>query len=298
MGSREASLGAPTATRASTARMTAPTIAPRWRASRRATPARTAGASADADPRIDEAIGDIDERIDQHVAGGDEQHGALHEREVLGEDAADDEAPEPRAAEDGLHDDGAGQEVPELQAEDRDDGDERVLEGVAHDDTPPREALGPRGAHVVLAEHLEHARASEPRDDGRGDGAERHGGQDEVGEVAAPGGGEPAEMQREDEDEEEAEPEARHRHTEESDRHRADVEPRVPAERRHEAEGHAERNGDEHGREGELRGAADVLRDLGRHRPAAADRGAEVAPEGIANEAPVLHEDRLVQVEL
>jgi hypothetical protein len=38
--------------------------------------------------------------------------------------------------------------------------------------------------------------------------------------------------------------------------------------------------------------------DLGRHRPAAADGGAEIAAEGIADEAPVLHEDRLVQVEL
>src|SRR5580765_8885644 len=104
MGSREASLGAPTATRASTARMTAPTVAPRCRASRRATPARSAGASADADPRIDEAIRDVDERIDQHVACRHEQHGALHEREVLGEDAADDEATEPRAAAHGLHD--------------------------------------------------------------------------------------------------------------------------------------------------------------------------------------------------
>ena len=217
--------------------------------------------------------------VDHHVAAGHEQHGALHEREVLGENAADDEATEPRPAEDGLHDDGAGQEVPELQAEDRDHGDERVLEGVAHDDAPPGEALGPRGAHVVLAEHLQHARPGEPRDDRRGDGAERHGRQDQVGEVAATGGREPAEVEREDEDQEEAEPEARHRHAEESHHHRADVEPRVPAERRHEAEGNAERHGDEHGREGELGGAADVLRDLGRHRPAAADRGAEVAAE-------------------
>ena len=62
--------------------------------------------------------------------------------------------------------------------------------------------------------------------------------------------------------------------------------------------GTPERHGDEHGGESELGGAADVLRDLGRHRPAASDGGAEVAAEGVADEAPVLHEDRLVEVKL
>src|SRR5262245_37139184 len=125
MGSRAASRGAPMAKNASAARITAPTIAPRWRASRRATPARAAGTSADADPRIDEPIGDVDERIDQHVAGGDEQHRALDEREILGEDAAHDEPSQAGPAEHGLDDDRAGQQVAELQAEDGDDGDER-----------------------------------------------------------------------------------------------------------------------------------------------------------------------------
>ena len=163
---------------------------------------------------------------------------------------------------------------------------------------PPREALGPRGAHVVLAEHLEHARPGEPRDDRRGDGAERHGGHDEVGEVAAAGGGEPAEMEREDEDEEETEPEARHRHAEQRHHHRADVEPRVPAERRHEAEGNAEATATSTA----ARASWAVLPTFSAISAATGRRLRIEVPrspaERVADEAPVLHEDRLVEVEL
>src|SRR6516165_12118140 len=98
--------------------MTAPSIAPRCRANRRATPGP---ASAETDARIGEGIGDVYEDVDQHVRRGHEQHAALYEREVLREDPADDEAAEARTAEDRLHDHGAGEEVAELKTEDGDD---------------------------------------------------------------------------------------------------------------------------------------------------------------------------------
>ena len=46
-------------------------------------------------------------------------------------------------------------------------------------------ALGPRGADVVGAQHLQHGRAREPRDGGHREGAERERGQHEVPPVAA-----------------------------------------------------------------------------------------------------------------
>src|SRR5207244_2523766 len=116
---------------------------------------------------------------------GHEQHGALHERKVLREDPADDEAPEARPAEHGLDDHGARQQIAELEPEDRDHRDQRVLQRVPHDDPPPRQALGARRPHVVLAEHLQHARAGEARDDRGSDHPERHARQAEVPEGAA-----------------------------------------------------------------------------------------------------------------
>ena len=76
------------------------------------------------------------------------------------------------------------------------------------------------------------------------------------------------------------------------------VEPRVAPERRHEAERDAERDRHHHAGQRELGRAADVLADLGGHGPAAPDRGAEVAAERVADEAAVLQEDRLVEMEL
>src|SRR5262245_6720399 len=134
MGSRGLHHGAPSARIASRARMPAPSIAPRWRANRRATPGP---ASAEADARIGESIGDVDEDVDEHVCRRHEEHAALHEREVLGEDPADDETAEAGTAEDRLHDHGAGEEIAELQAEDGDDRYQRVLERVPHHDAPP-----------------------------------------------------------------------------------------------------------------------------------------------------------------
>src|SRR5215467_5731009 len=123
IGSRGLSHGAAAAIEASKDRITRPRTAPRCRVRRRSAPGRL----AESDSGIDVGIGDVDQHVDQHVGRGDEQHGALHERKGLGEDAADDEAAETGAAEDGLDDHGAGQEIAELQAEDRDHRDERIL---------------------------------------------------------------------------------------------------------------------------------------------------------------------------
>ena len=57
-----------------------------------------------------------------------------------------------------LDDDRARQKERELQTDDRQHRDQRVLQRMAQDGLPPREALGARGADVVLAERLQKRR--------------------------------------------------------------------------------------------------------------------------------------------
>src|SRR6266571_5240675 len=164
MGSRELSKGAPTARTTSVPRTMRPTMAPRWRASLPMVPRPGAGV---------------------------EETGRSS---AMVEVAAHDQSAEPGPAEHGLDDDRPGQEIAELQPEDRQHGNEGVLESVAEDHAPPGQTFRPGRAHVVLAEHLEHARPGQPGDDGGGDGPQRDRGENEVEKVPAPRRGEPAQV--------------------------------------------------------------------------------------------------------
>ena len=62
------------------------------------------------------------------------------------------------------------------------------------------QALRARGAHEVLLQHLEHARAREPRDVRRVGRGERERGQDQVAPAPEARDGQPAELEREDDD--------------------------------------------------------------------------------------------------
>src|SRR5690606_13541203 len=92
---------------------------------------------------------------------------------------------EARPAEHRLGDDRAADKRPELEAEDRDDGDERVSERVLRDDAGSGEALRARRAHVVLAELADHLVADDARVVRGAEDAERDRGQDERREVLA-----------------------------------------------------------------------------------------------------------------
>ena len=87
-----------------------------------------------ADARIDHGVRHVHEEVDEDVAEGAHEDDALDERVVLVEDGGDGEAPHAPAREDGLDDDGAREQVAELHADDGDDGDEGVAEGVLEDD--------------------------------------------------------------------------------------------------------------------------------------------------------------------
>src|SRR5438034_1435965 len=57
-------------------------------------------ATVDADPRVQHGVRDVDQQIDEDVRRGRDEHHALHDGVVAGEDRLDDEATEARQHED------------------------------------------------------------------------------------------------------------------------------------------------------------------------------------------------------
>ncbi|KAG1443388.1 hypothetical protein G6F57_018112 [Rhizopus arrhizus] len=86
------------------------------------------------------------------------------------------------------------------------------------DDLAFRQALGPRRAHVVVAQHVQHAGADEAGDQRGIHQAQHHGGQDQVRQArgqrcigaAIARHGQPAQLHRENLHQQQAQPEARH----------------------------------------------------------------------------------------
>ena len=108
---------------------------------------------------------------------------ALDHRVVALVDRVEEEAAHAGQAEDLLDDHGAAEDLRDLEAEHGDHGDHRVLEAVLEHHHALAQPLGPGGAHVVLAQHLEEHGAGEAHDGGGGGDAEDEGGQEELGEV-------------------------------------------------------------------------------------------------------------------
>src|SRR4029450_7938876 len=138
------------------------------RARARAGTAISTRLTAIAHPRVENAVEHVDEQIAEDDDDGDEHDEVLHDRIVAPENRLDQEARDPRQIEDRLGDPGAADEKRELDADDRDDREQRVLERVPPDDDAPGLSLGPRRADVVLTHHLEQGRAGDAHDQRRG----------------------------------------------------------------------------------------------------------------------------------
>src|SRR5262245_55202047 len=168
-----------------------------------------------ADPRIQPGVGQIHDQVERHQGHGHRHHVRLHDRIVTEEDRLHRQPAHAGEREDGLHDDGAREQRPELPTYQRDHRDERVLQRVLVDDDALAQALGPRRAHVVLAQHLEE-RGARHAHGGGGEPEPEHGGGEEelleirpriVPEARVPEGRDPAEPDRREGDDERAEPE-------------------------------------------------------------------------------------------
>src|SRR5690242_12937025 len=166
-GSCGASHGAATAIRASASTKRPPAMTSRRvrraPAPPRAAAASTATASTGTDAGIEDAIQEVDGEVEDDEQDGREEDRALHDRVVAVVDRLDGQPSDAGPREDRLRHHGAAEQGAELQPGDRHHRQRGVLERVLHHHAGLRQALGPRGAHEVLAQHIENGRAGKPR---------------------------------------------------------------------------------------------------------------------------------------
>src|SRR5262249_52220668 len=139
-----------------------------------------AGLLSVGDARVDHGVEEVDREVDGDDDHREHRDGALGQRIVAGADGVDQHLAEAGAGEHRLGQHGAGEGHRDEQADDRQERHHHVAQGVLVDHPALGLPLGPRGADVVLADHLEHGRAGEPAHRGGQREAEGEGGQREV----------------------------------------------------------------------------------------------------------------------
>ncbi len=161
------------------------------------------------------------------------------------------------------------------------------------------QSFGARHGHVFLAEHVQQAGAHHAGDDGGFGQRQRQRGQKEIGEVVAVrDAGEPAQVHRKDHDQQQPQPEGRHRHAADRDAHDRRVEPGAVVQRCGQSHRKAEHQCNRQRRHRQRHRAGQLFEDRLGNGHVIADRLAEIAAQGAAEIAPVLHGDRVVQPQL
>ena len=189
-------------------------------------------------------------------------------------------------------------------------GDHRqqcVSEHVPQDHPHGMKALGAGGAHVVLANHIEHAGAGQPDDERRVRGRERDGRQQQVAQVGEASLAEdrgiararqPAQRGREDQYQVQAHPEGRNRRREHGGARQALVEPASVADRGHHSNRKSEDDDPHHRHEGQQDAGLQPVDDQIQHRGLKEDRLSEIAPGDGLEPSQVLGHHGLVQTHL
>src|SRR5574337_126995 len=108
-----------------------------------------------AHPWIEPAVEHIHEQVREDHHDGDEHDQVLNDWVVPPEDRLDEEVWEARQVENPLGDDESADEERELDPDDCDHRQHRILERVTPDDHPSPLPLGPRRPDVVLSHHLQ-----------------------------------------------------------------------------------------------------------------------------------------------
>src|SRR5437867_401214 len=295
--------GASRATTIRTRTMNPPAAPSGWRRRRRP---RVTDRSRIVNPRIEPDVDQIHEKVhEQEHQRHDEDHG-LHRRIVALAHRLDEGRSHAGDDEDDLHDDEPAEQAAAPPAHESHHLQERVPEGVAIDHGALREALGPRRAHVVLADHLQHLRAGEARD-GRADVVRlSKSGPDQLLEILHRTLAERHELEGRDpvEDTHEAIQDEGPRHEERQ------AEPAQARDARQvidgpilvhsgdHPEGDGPHEGDGEGEDGQLHGAGKALAQDVPHRPALGVGLAEVAAQGAPDPRKVLDGHRLIQSQL
>src|SRR5207247_1675735 len=118
-------------------------------------------------PRIEHHVREVHGQVHEHVEARDAEHHALDHGIVAAQHGRDDEPAEPGNVEDLLHDDRAGDEDRERDADDGDRRDHGVLQRMLVDDGALAQAARATGHDELLAQHVEHGRARAARDERR-----------------------------------------------------------------------------------------------------------------------------------
>src|SRR5438445_3615380 len=267
-----------------------------------ASPPRTSGM---ADPRIEPAVGEVNDQGHEDDHERDDENIGLQLRIVSRRDRSEREPAGTRHRESRLDEDGTAQQIAELDAEDRDHRDHGVLERVAHEHGPLTQTLRIRRADIVLMYDLEHGRAGHSHRDRREVSAEGDRGDGELLKVA-PGildEGDvrdrryPAEPDREVQEHEGADPEARHRQARDAHDPPDVIRPRTRAHGRDHADGYPEAEGDDEREYGELDGHRQRTEQLRQHRLIADEGRPEVASENVRDPAQILLRKRSVETQ-
>ena len=137
------------------------------------------------EPGIDEVVEKIDDQVDRHEQGGHQDQIGPHDGDIHARHGLQKHVAHPRPLEDRLGDDRVGDDLADLEARDRDDRNQGVLEGMAEMERPVGQPPGPGELDVVGPEHLEHLGADEAHDEGHLEEAERDRRQDQRLEAAS-----------------------------------------------------------------------------------------------------------------
>ena len=105
--------------------------------------------------RIQPAIGQISHEVDQQKGGDDEEHVRLEDRVVSVMDGLNCQAPHAWPSVDGLNDDGAAEQVAQLQTQNRDHRNERIGHAMLRHNDAAAQTLGMGRAYIILVQHLQ-----------------------------------------------------------------------------------------------------------------------------------------------
>ncbi len=250
------------------------------------------------------SIKQVDEEIDPHHHGGEKHVDAGDHRVVPVRKRREHQTTQPRQVENVLHDHGASDQDRQLQADQGDDRDEGILDGMPDDHDPLPEPLGPGGADIVLPQHLQHHGArhahggsghGRPQNQA-GDQKHLHIPQRVFAERNQPHRRRPAPPDGRVDHHHNAQPEVGRGQADDSDRAPQVIGGGILANRRINADGKSNQKCDEDGQETQLDGDRQSSYDLLLDRPGAQQGIAEGAvQENTPQPAAILHVDRYIQ---
>src|SRR5437899_1812490 len=138
--------------------------------------------SASHDPRVDQALQDVDGEVEEHERRREDEDDALEERHVALKDGDVQQVPGAGPREHRLDEDGSPERKAELQAHHGENLRRGVLQHVPHERARV-EPFHPQREDELLREDVEHRRAHDARDDAERDERERDRGQQHVTDV-------------------------------------------------------------------------------------------------------------------